>query len=159
MSTLRVNSLTNAAGTSIPGQGVYSMVRLNTHNGYGSTNTAIARFTNTVTNQGPDITYADSAANGASFTINASGIYSVNSCWSSTGGTYRGITKNSTQLTTGITGVTASDVLIQSTINAANSALANSWTGYLAAGDVVRVHGDATATGSIVAQFTITRVA
>jgi hypothetical protein len=46
-----------------------SMVRLNTANGYGSTNTAIRRFTNVVTNQGTDITYADSATLGTTFTI------------------------------------------------------------------------------------------
>ena len=38
-----------------------SMVRLNTANGYGSTNVCIRRFTNVVTNQGSDITYVDSA--------------------------------------------------------------------------------------------------
>ena len=38
-----------------------SMVRLNTSNGYGSTNVKIRRFTNIITTQGSDITYVDSA--------------------------------------------------------------------------------------------------
>ena len=54
-----------------------SMVRLNTSNGYGSTNTVIKRYTNVVTNQGVDITYADSATLGASFTINTAGVYAI----------------------------------------------------------------------------------
>ena len=51
-----------------------SYVRLNTANGYGSTNTKIRRFTNIVNNVGTDITYADSATLGNTFTINANGV-------------------------------------------------------------------------------------
>jgi len=46
-----------------------SQIRLNTPNGYGSTNTKIRRFLNVVENQCPDVTYADSATLGASFTV------------------------------------------------------------------------------------------
>lgn len=46
-------------------------------NGWGSTNTYIPTFANVNTNVGSDITYASSASNGASFTVNTTGIYSV----------------------------------------------------------------------------------
>jgi len=54
-----------------------SCVKVNTANGYGSTNTRIRRFTNVIINTGSDITYADSATLGGSFTINTTGIYSI----------------------------------------------------------------------------------
>lgn len=79
-----------------------SMVRVNTANGYGSTNTRIRRFTNTVLLQGADITYVDSATLGASFTVNASGVYSVSysECFSASNDF--GVTLNTTQPTTSI---------------------------------------------------------
>ena len=52
-------------------------VWLNTSNGYGSTNTAVRRFTNIIKNNGSAITYTDSPTNGASFTINTTGIYAI----------------------------------------------------------------------------------
>jgi hypothetical protein len=83
-----------------------SMVRLTTANGFGSTNTCIKRFTTTVISQGSDITYADSATLGASFTINANGVYAI--AISVTGAVTNpaGISKNSTQLTTSVLSIT-----------------------------------------------------
>ena len=52
-------------------------VWLNTSNGYGSTNTAVRRFNNIIKNNGSAITYTDSPKNGASFTINTTGIYAI----------------------------------------------------------------------------------
>lgn len=46
-------------------------------NGYGSTNTKIRRFTTVGENLGSSITYADSATDGASFTINQTGVYAM----------------------------------------------------------------------------------
>lgn len=54
-----------------------SSVIVHSGNGYGSTNTKFRRFTTILENVGPSITYADSAANGASFTINSAGIYAI----------------------------------------------------------------------------------
>lgn len=138
-----------------------SMVRLNTANGYGSTNTMIRRFTNTVTNQGSDITYADSATLGASFTINTNGVYAITYCGgpnSANGQT--GVSLNSTQLTTAISGIAVSDRLCVDQAYIATANTACGWTGYLAAGSIVRAHDDAVASG-VAAQylFTITRVA
>lgn len=140
---------------------VYSMVRLHTGNGYGSTNTAIRRYTTVVTNQGSDITYADSATLGATFTINTNGIYAISCCDSFNTSTQYGISLNSTQLTTGITSITAADRLIN--VNCTGESIRSyaGWTGFLAAGDVIRGHGNPTPNSANpgLTSITITRIA
>lgn len=116
-------------------------VTVTTGNGYGSTNTAIRRYTTAVTNVGTAITYADSAANGASFTINETGIYAIYTTESSnTINKHFGASLNSAALTTWIAGV-AECILIQ---NVATGWLiySGSRTVQLTAGDVVRPHHD-----------------
>lgn len=138
-----------------------SMVRLNTANGYGSTNTAIRRFTNAVVNQGSDITYADSAANGASFTINTAGIYAITyGDSSSTTTSWNGLSLNSAQLTTAITSITISTVLSIAYSGGANGGGVTQWTGYLAVGDVVRPHTASVTVGSVAntCNFTIIKI-
>lgn len=136
-----------------------SMVRLNTANGYGSTNTVIRRFTNTVTNQGSDITYADSVTLGATFTVNASGVYAVSYTdgFNVTHDSGMGISLNSNQLTTNVASITASTRLAASG-GTSSSACHVATTVYCAAGDVIRAHGQAFTSNSTIAQFTITRV-
>lgn len=152
MSPLRVRQAINAANPT-------SMVRLSTANGYGSTNTKIRRFTTVVTNQGADITYADSATLGATFTINTSGMYAISYNDSFTVGSNSGISLNSSQLTTSVASIAAADVIAQAT-NTANAASAvSASTLYLTAGSVVRAHTAGDSTGAVVAQFTICRVA
>ena len=83
MSTLKVDNITNYAGTGSPdfANGLQisspSVVHVDIGNGFGSTNIKIRRFTTVVTNTGSDITYADSATLGGSFTINTDGIYAI----------------------------------------------------------------------------------
>jgi hypothetical protein len=134
-----------------------SMVRLNTANGYGSTNTRIRRFTNLVKNQGDDITYADSATLGALFTINEAGVYAISYSENFTNA-YLGVSLNSTQLTTDITAITTADVLTIAFTAISNGIGAVAWTGYLLPGDLIRPHGNAAAAGATPAQFTIARV-
>lgn len=136
---------------------VQSMVRLNTANGYGSTNTGVRRFTNVVTNQGSDITYADSATLGATFTINTSGVYTISYTDAFTAANDLAITRNATVLT-GLPS-TLSEVLFEATI-AGGAATRNGCSGsaYLAAGDVIRAQAGGTTSGSR-QFFTITRVA
>lgn len=138
----------------------YSMVRLNTGNGQGSTNTAIHRFTTAVTNQGSDITYADSATLGGSFTVNTSGIYAISFSGAGTALTYQSITLNCTQLSTSPVSLTnVSEVLSIGYSAAANSSVSNNWTGYLPATSVVRAQGTpAISLSTPAAQFTIVRV-
>jgi len=133
-----------------------SFVKLNTANGYGSTNTKIRRFTNTVTNQGSDISYADSATLGASFTINTSGNYSINyfDNYSASDGII--ITLNDSA-PTGTPVLT--DILNISVSNAANASVGTSWTGYLASGSVIRARSyNGASTGSAICGFSISRV-
>jgi len=136
-----------------------SYVRLNTANGYGSTNTVIRRFTNIVNNAGTDITYADSATLGGTFTINTTGVYSANYCDQFAIGQYLGITINSTQLTTVLSSVAVADILAFSTCDIANQPAIASATFFATAGSVIRANANGSS-GTITTgcQFTIARV-
>ena len=136
-----------------------SCIWLNTSNGYGSTNTAIKRYTNAILNQGSDITYADSATLGATFTINTNGVYSMMIMANNAGNSGCGVSLNSNQLTTSITGITAANrVGYNVSVNAANGFF--STTLYLSAGAVIRAHCDGAASSTPAnEQFQITRVA
>ena len=138
-----------------------SMVRLTGSNGYGSTNTAIWRLTTVVVNQGLDVTYVDSATLGASFTITAAGVYAIAFSMVPSGiNGGLGISLNSSQLSINILSIAAADAVSRTQINTANTMASVSWTGYLAAGAVIRPHGDGAASGNTTAPtFTITRVA
>lgn len=137
-----------------------SMVRVNTANGYGSTNTKIRRFTNVVTNQGSDITYTDSATLGASFTINTNGVYAVSYSDVLTAAADQvGISLNTTTPTTNIALCAAGEVLSLAYVGGVNYAAAAAWVGYLPSGSVVRAHTNAGVNAGIPCQFTITRVA
>jgi hypothetical protein len=143
-----------------------SMVRVNTPNGYGSSSTKVRRFSNITSGtngcvvRGTDITAADSASAGASFTINVAGVYAISysDCFNATGTI--GLSLNTTNGATIIYSLPIAEILICNTI-AALSYMGNAcWTGFLAAGDVIRPHGEGTATGGNVngVQFTIARV-
>lgn len=118
-----------------------SELRLNTGNGFGSTNTVIRRFTNVVQNIGSDIVYTDSATNGASFTINTNGIYAITYTEEgNTGSPLFGISLNSANLTTDINAIPIADILTISNVANGNGRECCSWTGLLVATDVVRMH-------------------
>lgn len=138
-----------------------SEVLVNAANGYGSTNNKIRRFTTAVVNTGTDITYADSATNGGSFTINTAGIYAISYTDQFSAADNMGISLNSAQLTTGIQNITAANILSVTTTVAANNAANCSVTLKLAATDVVRAHTNGTASGTATAacNFTIVRIA
>lgn len=139
-----------------------SMVQLYTGNGQGSTNTAIRRFTNTITNTGTDITYADSATLGSTFTINTNGIYAIAYGDSFNGAGQLGLSLNSTQLSTSIASITSTDRIAFSSTSAANINAMVSATLYLPASSVIRPHSVAgTANGATPAlsTFLIVRVA
>lgn len=158
--------LSASSSTSIPltqsgiVQEADSTIRLDTGNSYGSTYTVIRRFVNLVESVGSDVTYIDSPTLGASFTINTDGVYTIDYVDSfGTINSVFGITKNSTQLTTGISTVANSTVLSRATIGAAQTYSACSWTGLLVAGDVIRAHtgGAADATAQTRVHFVITK--
>jgi len=126
-----------------------SEVRVTGGNGHGSTNNKIRRFTTTVKNVGSDITYADSAALGATFTINTAGIYAiVYNDGANLGNSIGGLSKNSSQLTTSIQNITDSDIL--AVTHSHNGVPTNNYVGEttcyignLVAGDIIRAHTDA----------------
>jgi len=137
----------------------YSMIRVDTGNGHGSTNTKIRRFSNTTESVGSDITYADTAANGGSFTVQSRGMYAVSYVDRHSSSASHGISVNSSELTTSIASITRADSLGR--VNAAaNEYTCHAATVRLDAGDVVRAHtqGTQTDTGDSV-QFIISQVA
>lgn len=133
-------------------------------NGFGSTNTKIRRF-NTSATTGTDITYADSATNGASFTINTAGIYSI--CYNdynAGGGFFAGISLNSSNNTTNIETLTyAQGKRASATAQAgggANNGPSCCRTMPLAVNDVIRPHTNGSGTNNDDNTiFTICRVA
>jgi hypothetical protein len=138
-----------------------SAVHVTLANGYGSTNTAIRRFTTVNVNTGSDITYADSATLGASFTINNDGWYTVNYFGTmNTTNAFFGVSLNSTQLNISIAAITLIDRLSIGQFYVANAIQnANVSPRFYSAGDVIRAHDDTTASGaSNVHSFRIERV-
>jgi len=134
-------------------------VVVHTGNGHGSTNNKIRRFTTTMTNTGTAITYADSAANGGSFTINETGFYAIiyRDFYSAANAQY-GVTVNSAQLTTTITSTAVANRLGavgESAGVAANFSCVERFT----AGDVIRAHTSGTPDGATdLVKFSIRKV-
>lgn len=137
-------------------------VWVHTGNGHGSTNTFIRRFTTTVSSTGTAITYADSAANGASFTINTPGVYAITYSDYYTGALQNfGISLNSTQLSTNIASITAAHRI--GFTSSLGAGLSNVLTivALLAAGDVIRPHdaGSNNAADAASSYFQIRKIA
>ncbi len=133
-----------------------SMVVVAIANGFGSTNTAVRRWTNIVTNQGSDITYADSATLGGQFTINTAGVYAISVADQySAANLATGITLNQTS----VTAVSANQLVIVSS-TAANLVYQCGVTMYFPAGSVIRAVGNGiSGTNTVYAYFSATRVA
>ena len=137
-----------------------SYVRLDTANGYGTTNLAIRRFTNIVGQAGSDITYTDSATAGGLFSINTAGIYviSYNDQFSALSGL--GVSLNSVNLSSAIGAIPVGEILCVTTVPAINVPSCASYKGYIPAGVSVRAHTGAISTGTAttLCQFSIARV-
>lgn len=140
------------------GASTTQIVRVATGNGHGSTNTAIRRFSVTIEDTGADITYADSATLGATFTINADGVYVISYNDERNSVVARvGISLNSTQLSTTIRSITQADRVCIA--EAATPEIANCSVGIsLSSGDVIRAHTGGAVTGGTRTSFTITQV-
>ena len=134
-----------------------SMVQLNTANGFGTTNTQVRRFSSVTTNQGSDITYTDSATLGATFTVNANGVYVVSyTDQLNTTAANLGVTLNSLASI----GSAAAPILCAAMTAAAGVATSCAGGFYLAAGSVIRALASApSGTSGPLCSFTITRVA
>jgi len=113
-------------------------------NGHGSTNTAIRRWSNSTT-IGSAITYADSATDGMTLTINEAGLYLITYSDGRSGNTAaHGISVNSNQLTSNITGITTAHRLMSNANTPADAILCVSAMARLIPGDIVRTHTDTT---------------
>lgn len=137
-----------------------SSVICDTPNGYGSTNNKIRRWAvGNVISTGTDITFADSATLGSTFTIATAGIYSFSytDTYSAGLGTL-GISVNSNQLTTSILSITTAN-RIMLTNSPTNTFASVSAVATLAVNDVIRVHTDGLINGaSAGSQFRIVRL-
>ncbi len=126
-----------------------SEVRLHSGNGHGSTNTKIRRYTTTQTNVGTAITYADSATNGASFTINEPGLYSIHMAdTNGTATTEFGVSVNSSELTTNIGTINSANRLMFQNMAVVGFTFSTSIIVKLSSGDVVRAHTAGTVDGT-----------
>jgi len=122
------------------------IVTVHTGNGHGSTNTSRRRFQTVKESVGSAMTYADSAANGASFAVNEDGLYEIYYYDSNTTTrAFFGITVNNSQGTTSISSVTGNDrILYGSSSTVGNITSAITRTVKLLAGDVFYPHTDGT---------------
>lgn len=138
-----------------------SMVRLNTANGYGTTNIKIRRFLNIVTNSGTDISYTDSATLGSLFTINTNGIYSIHYDDQFDINAWVGISLNTTTPTIQVQNIASSELLTTASTAAASYGASCSTTVYLPAGSLIRAHtsGNGSGGNTWACHFTIIRVA
>ena len=126
---------------------VDSLVQVKGGNGYGSTNTKFRRFTTAVTNTGTDITYADSASNGGTFTINTTGMYTISFRDKDAVARYFGVSRNGDGTNNiELEPVFSSQIAI--TFNVAGAVNGSSWTGKLVAGDVIAMHTDGGSTNT-----------
>jgi len=135
-----------------------SVVSLQAANGYGSSGTAIRRFSTIRDIKGSDIEYVDSPVNGASFTIKKEGIYSIHyteTFSSATGNS--GISLNASSLTTGIQGLSLDQILSFNTANSSGHGGNTSWQGYLKVGDIIRPHTGGAAGTAPGSTFVISR--
>jgi hypothetical protein len=134
-------------------------VRVKSGNGHGSTNTMLRRFSSTITNTGKAITYVDSAANGASFTINTPGVYSITyTDYVVTGPTAMGISVSPINGTTSVIFTAASLVLAINNL-ASGEASTVSITARFNKGDVLYAHdGGACDDTDLYSRFSVTRV-
>lgn len=126
---------------------ITSQLRLNTYAGYGSTDTKIMRFTNSVENVGNMFRENHSSgynsnAEGLKITFNRSGFYSIMfQGMNPSAPSRRGLSLNSSLLTTAIQSITLSDILLFS-YSTSDASAPVSYSGYFKKNDVVRFHTD-----------------
>lgn len=138
-----------------------SEVWLSSITGYGVTSTEIRTFGTVSLNVGTAITYTSDADQGDKFTINENGIYSISYVDNLSASEVIGISKNSNQLATGVTSITAAHRLIALNTSASGTGSCAALTTWLSAGDIIRAHtnGQASGASAYAQHFRITRIA
>ncbi len=128
-------------------------------NGHGSTANKIRRFQIIQRQSGGAITYADSATNGATFTINEDGLYHITYCDRyTTAETTIGITKNTGATTVSIISLTGEDVIGFQEIPGDNIGCIHR-VAPLENTDVIRPHNSGTPNGTgFEIMFSITKI-
>lgn len=137
-----------------------SEVYVQAGNGMGTTSGIVRRWSNSVVSIGTDITYADSATLGATFTLNRDGIYSATYCDSLDQSARIGISLNAST-STSMSSLANTEILCGTTLSAANAGGCCSVTKHFSAGDVLRGHtngGYADGTYNIIEGFRVTRI-
>lgn len=124
-----------------------SRVEVQLGNGSGGTRTAIRRWANVIENVGTDITYTDSASNGAEFLINVSGNYAIT--WNArfTAATDVCLTKNQVaDFATACNSIAspATYIISSAVTPGSGGGTVVSKTYYFTAGTVIRAHASAT---------------
>jgi hypothetical protein len=136
-----------------------SLVKVTEGNTYGSIATKIPRFAVVRNSVGSSVDYVDSTTNGASFTIQEEGIYSITYVDSFTVPDNFGISKNASSLTLPITSLSADQVLVSGTNTTNGYIFPLTVQAYLLPGDVVRPHtSGSTSNGGTNRQFSISKV-
>jgi len=124
---------------------------------FGSTATKIRRFSTQQVSVGTAITYADSATAGGTFTINEAGLYIATFIDQNGGSSVMvGISRNTAQTTTNIDSLSTVSERLGYTVGVAGQSGSCTVVARLAVGDVIRAHGDASATTK--ASFRITQL-
>lgn len=127
-------------------------------NGQGSSNTAINRIATTLDYDGMDIEYTDSVSNGGLLEIRRKGKYVLGHTIRYDSAQNAGMSKNSSQLTTAIQSITASDIIF-ATVTASSTGSASYAGSYnFLPGDKIRLHGSGAATHAAYSHTTLTRV-
>lgn len=138
-----------------------SEVWVNTGNGYGSAGgCCVPRFSNIVENNGTDITYTDSATDGASFEINVDGIYAFNFSHTRTDASFQiGITKNASNLNS-VSGLPVDEVMCFGRTGSGGWYTTVAGTRKLSDGDIIRPQTNTSANSASAGLeiFSITRV-
>ena len=107
----------------------YSYIRRSNGLTRGSTNTTVVIYGTADLSVGSDITYVNSAANGDSFTINTSGIYSITANMIISDANAVMVIKAGTLAN----GTSSTDACTRTQAYAGNTGITSSWTGYIAA--------------------------
>lgn len=115
-------------------------------NNWGSSSTAIRRFSTATTNTGSDITYADSSTLGATFTINTTGRYAITYCDQFSTIDVMGISINASSLTNSINTLAVAERAALTQLFAAGAYAMCTAILNLTASDVVRAHCAASGT-------------
>jgi hypothetical protein len=155
------NALVYNGSVWVPGvAGASGEVYVHTGNDHGSSATKIRRFTTTQINTGSSITYADSATDGASFTINEDGIYNIVYSDSGTLEISAGVSVNTSSTTTNIENSDMAEWACPVAESIQTNVIINtSATVRLVAGVVIRPHTNGNPDATYGASFRITQVA